>query len=62
MDSVALQLYIHGFRPPSRRLGGLRADFAHSQMRMDFAFRCLSNVQLLFKYKTSKDFAIFSGR
>ena len=24
------QLYAQGFRPPSRRLGGLRADFAHS--------------------------------
>ena len=27
MDSVAPQQYIHGFRPPSRRLGGLRVAF-----------------------------------
>ena len=53
------QLYAQGFRPPSRRLGGLRADFAHSQSGFRlFGERIVLNIIKLYP---QKDFAIFSG-
>ena len=54
------RLYVRGFRPPSRRLGGLRADFAHSKSGFRlFGERIVLNIIKLYP---QKDFAIFEGR